>query len=583
MQGANAYFAAGSSEGLGYGTHVYALNARTGAIVWQNNTSGSAHDPQDRTGTQPCGSMTIAANKLWLQSGPGRPGLYNLTTGAFDSLQGDLTGHNPRFTSVRGKEIGVLDGTHVIACGRYQFSDHGDRGYTISDRPLTPMDCIQIDVNGNPRYPQVELLVSGARAPAWDNTSFYTVTDGQQYLEKWNIAEVTSTVSASIDANQPAGYHMYVGAMRGMDGKATEFSKWRLTTDAEINAIALATNGVVVTRARKANNDDPQANWIWYLSILSRDAASVIWQTTLPSTPLQDGVAITRAGDIVVSLKSGAVMVYGTGTPVSVAHASADAEPSRSGTVVSSAGSQATAVPWTSRAQSGEVAPKATPGRSDTTQAAMSPMTGTRRAQDPVVPVQQTPSDSRRALSKSYPLADSIVTLTDGTRVPLQAVAQEQRTTVVRNSADMAWKSGLPRLTVVSARASSVSNKVNGAANTTDGLLTTRWSPSGIGDQWITYDLGCVREVSSAELVWFARVKACIPFTVETSLDGNAFGAVESGRLEGQGTNVTMRTFVCQQARYVRISLSIGAGQPVPGLYEVGIHAGWAEEQAFAR
>ena len=70
-----AFLAAGLE---GHGTHVYALNALNGSIVWQNNGTGSCYHPDSRIGLVPGGYMTVAGDKLYVKSYNGRPGAFDV-------------------------------------------------------------------------------------------------------------------------------------------------------------------------------------------------------------------------------------------------------------------------------------------------------------------------------------------------------------------------------------------------------------------------------------------------------------------------------------------------------------------------
>ena len=61
-----AYVAAGI---VNYdGTHVYALDAATGRIKWQNNATGHM-DPVGRTGVSVQGQLLAFDGRLWLAGG----------------------------------------------------------------------------------------------------------------------------------------------------------------------------------------------------------------------------------------------------------------------------------------------------------------------------------------------------------------------------------------------------------------------------------------------------------------------------------------------------------------------------------
>jgi hypothetical protein len=136
----------------------------------------------------------------------------------------------------------------------------------------------------------------------------------------------------------------------------------------------------------------------------------------------------------------------------------------------------------------------------------------------------------------------------------------------------MNWKPQAPCLDVASVSASSASGKANGAKNTLDRDLRTRWSPARAGNQWLVYDLGKVREVSSASIVWYALRDQQTQFGIELSVDGKQYRAVDQGTLAGRGTHESLRTFLPQEARFIRISLSAGEAAPAVSVQEVGIH-----------
>ena len=79
VQDGTAYFAAGI---VNYdGTYVYALDAATGRIKWQNNTSGHLY-PEARTGVSVQGHMLLHDGKLYLAGGHrSRPPVYDAATG----------------------------------------------------------------------------------------------------------------------------------------------------------------------------------------------------------------------------------------------------------------------------------------------------------------------------------------------------------------------------------------------------------------------------------------------------------------------------------------------------------------------
>jgi hypothetical protein len=142
---------------------------------------------------------------------------------------------------------------------------------------------------------------------------------------------------------------------------------------------------------------------------------------------------------------------------------------------------------------------------------------------------------------------------------------------------DTRWSPERECLAVKAVSASSSARSCRPSA-TIDRDLTSRWSPSGSGRQSITYDLSATQEVSAVSVVWYAAKAGRTAFAIETSTDGKQFAKVDEGLLTGRGTITTLRTFVTQEARYVRVVLDA----PV-SVYEVGTHGKAEASQARAQ
>lgn len=118
VQDGVAYFAAGI---VNYdGIHVYALDAETGSIVWQNNSSGHL-DAQARTGVSVQGHLLIHDGKLYMPGGTSiSPAVYDLADGRC------LNDADPlklcASSSVRGEELYKI-GTKIAVSGKPMYAD----------------------------------------------------------------------------------------------------------------------------------------------------------------------------------------------------------------------------------------------------------------------------------------------------------------------------------------------------------------------------------------------------------------------------------------------------------------------------
>jgi len=109
-------------------------------------------------------------------------------------------------------------------------------------------------------------------------------------------------------------------------------------------------------------------------------------------------------------------------------------------------------------------------------------------------------------------------------------------------------------LPIVSVYASSIEGN-NVALNTLDGDLGTRWSADGNG-QYIRYDLGEVKMVSSVKIAWYKGDQRNAYFKIRagttTSNTENVYNGYSSG---SSGTTLELETYTFEpvSARYIRI------------------------------
>ncbi|SMD32479.1 Fibronectin type III domain-containing protein [Reichenbachiella faecimaris] len=110
------------------------------------------------------------------------------------------------------------------------------------------------------------------------------------------------------------------------------------------------------------------------------------------------------------------------------------------------------------------------------------------------------------------------------------------------------------KLSISSVSAST--NDGNVPANTLDGNLGTRWSANGSG-QYITYDLGSSKSISSMKITWYKGDQRNSYFKIRagasTSTLSDVYNAQSSGS-SGNTTSLETYDFDAINARYVRIT-----------------------------
>jgi len=256
-----AYVAAGI---VNYdGTYLYALDARTGAIKWQNNTSGHL-DPKARTGVSVQGHMLLHDGKLYLAGGTSvSPAIYDSTSGRCLNDAAQLAECFAR--SPRGWELSLLT-DYVVACGKpfYAHPDHDVYDATVFDRAF--------------------LAANGTRQVVWASGQ------AEQHILCFRELDRASLARKLADPGQR--FHVN-WAKLAPQAKPEWTFKCRKAL-----ATAVCENGVIVATESK---------------LLALDLADghTVWTQALPATPVAWGLAVDRMGRVIVTLEDGRVLCFG--------------------------------------------------------------------------------------------------------------------------------------------------------------------------------------------------------------------------------------------------------------------------------
>jgi len=264
-----AYLAAGIAN---YdGTHVYALDAETGRIKWQNNTSGHL-DPQARTGVSVQGHLLFHDNKLYLAGGNAvSPAIYDAASGKclndLRSLQ--VKANNKVITSIspRGWEL-FLIGDHVVVSGQPYY---GHPDHPVYDPSVTN-----------------KMLVSSMsdRHLIWVNN--------QKLLCYPKIDR--DTLNRCIEPERGLGHMIKPWGKL----KISQKPQWQFPCE-DSAALAIAQNAVVIAQKNR-------------LTALDLSNGKPLWSHPLPAAPLTWGLALDRQGRALVSLKNGQLLCFGSDT-----------------------------------------------------------------------------------------------------------------------------------------------------------------------------------------------------------------------------------------------------------------------------
>jgi hypothetical protein len=113
-------------------------------------------------------------------------------------------------------------------------------------------------------------------------------------------------------------------------------------------------------------------------------------------------------------------------------------------------------------------------------------------------------------------------------------------------------ENGSTKLTGSTTLVTSRTHDGNVPANTLDGSLATRWSAKG-DNQWIRYDLGTTKTVTSVKIAWYKGNKRKAYFQVQVSPDTINWTTLFSGI--SSGTSLAMQPYNIKDGsgRYLRI------------------------------
>jgi outer membrane protein assembly factor BamB len=245
-----AYAAAGIAN---YdGTHVYALDAATGKIRWQNNTSGNTAGGQG-VGASLQGDLLSLGDRLYVAGGNRTPLV------SYDLKNGNFQMHRP---------------------AKFGADRRGPRGHDL--------------------FARADGSVTVAN---W--TPLYTRAEDKHYIENAELpagAAVCIVLQGAVGLTHPGG---------GEDGGPKPV--WMARPFHENVAVAIAENAVVVAGAnREFAQPDGAAQETYGVAALDLRNGQPLWRHALAAGPVAWGLAIDRRGQVLATLRDGRVACFGS-------------------------------------------------------------------------------------------------------------------------------------------------------------------------------------------------------------------------------------------------------------------------------
>lgn len=248
------------------GTYVFALDAKSGAIRWQNNQSGRLVADDQVTGISVQGHLLLHQDQLYMAGGNVvSPAIYDLESGHClndldDQWLDRPAGSTERFPANPGREM-------------FKRSPRGRELFVIDG--------------------QVRVFDQLLYSPQEYGPSRYF---GNHFLQ-------VGVEPVVIRATQ--------GRIVQLSGETTEEGKpkgvWEVNLFRDAQALALCKDAVIV--AGELNQDQGKEP-SFGITALGLENGSVLWSQPLPAKPVLWGLAVSRDGHIVVTLIDGTIVCF---------------------------------------------------------------------------------------------------------------------------------------------------------------------------------------------------------------------------------------------------------------------------------
>ncbi len=260
VEDSTAYVAAGL---VNYdGTYVYALDPATGKVRWCNETSGHL-DAEANTGVSVQGHLLLSEDKLYLAGGNAvSPAVYNIQDGKCLNDSGPLA--LCQSVSPRGSEL-FLVGDRVVACGLPLYTKPG---IPVYDHTVTQ---------------KIFHTTNGQHDIVWLDNRFVVC---YKPLPKDALSQCVT------DAQVPRHVTQAWGKFN-----VTEQPLWHRDLPGSI-AVAVAGGTAVIADASQ-------------VMAIELATGKQLWRQALPASPVPWGMAINRAGHVILALVDGKVLCLG--------------------------------------------------------------------------------------------------------------------------------------------------------------------------------------------------------------------------------------------------------------------------------
>lgn len=267
------------------GTYVYALDAKTGKLVWANTNTGHL-DPTLRKGVSAQGTLTVAGGHLWMAGGNViSPAPYDMKTGAYRGP--DPGDGSPRAN--RGEEVAAVSDDCVMVGGRLRFS--------ATTNVVNPGRFEGMPIRSGLQAGRRHHLNTGKIPPAWSADRMVLVDGRNAVPTCYDRSDMETYLKDQDDKAQRPSPVWTAGWMGGRD-----------TTSLVAGPNAM----LAVAEHRGWRFQVPQ------MTVLCMNASdgSKLWEHSLPAGVPPGRMLVDRDGRVIVAMDGGGIECLGGIGPI---------------------------------------------------------------------------------------------------------------------------------------------------------------------------------------------------------------------------------------------------------------------------
>ena len=300
------------------GARVVALNAETGELAWECADLAPQFNRR-MMGRIPCGHLTVARGRLWVQCA-------NYAYTAFDLKSGEMAPLRPLMEDDRkkqgrvGKDLTTFRDGYLLYGGQRALSDQSERaGSRYKIARWAGLSFVPLGEDGLPDYPEVSPFSTALMLPAWDDDVIVGPLYYQQAPDCWSMPRFLNWLDEQWREGKQRKFPWYRHSRVGIDSNMIMKQVIRAgeepdlpmhlwgSPDSLLCAAVVASDAVILAEGRRS---DRHSGWdVWTVRAHAKQSGKMLWEVELPGEPLYDGMCVTRDGTLVVALRSGGILL----------------------------------------------------------------------------------------------------------------------------------------------------------------------------------------------------------------------------------------------------------------------------------